>query len=235
MQGVGLFFLITVIVILAVVMTVFSYRARKKRREALKMLADQLGWSFDPSSDRHLDREFRQFKIFQQGHSRSAYNTLRGLMEIKGLTCRCKAGDYLYKVTSSNGKSQQTTTYTFSYLIVDHPFHNLPHLVIRPEHMFDKLASAFGFDDIDFESAEFSKRFFIKCKDKQFAYNVIDQRMMDFLLADTPGMFDLESEDCCLSDGKSTWTPEQFRLKINWMIQFFDHWPDFVVEELLSQ
>ena len=44
-----------------------------------------------------------------------------------------------------------TRTHRFSYLIVHLPFSGLPDLLIRPEGVFDKMAGAFGFDDIDFE------------------------------------------------------------------------------------
>ena len=64
-----------------------------------------------------------------------------------------KMGDFVYKITTSTGKSTQTRTYRFSYLILHLPFGNVPDLLIRREGMFDKLAGAFGFDDIDFESA----------------------------------------------------------------------------------
>ena len=63
----------------------------------------------------------------------------------------------------------------------------LPDLFIRREGIFDSVKRAFGFDDIDFESAEFSKRFFVKSSDKRFAYDVIHPKMMEFLLATRTG------------------------------------------------
>ena len=53
---------------------------------------------------------------------------------------------------------------------------------IRAEHWGDKLVQAIGFDDIDFESAEFSRKFFVKSPDKRWAYDVIHQETMDYLL-----------------------------------------------------
>ena len=64
-----------------------------------------------------------------------------------------------------SGKSTQTHTYRFSYLIAHVPFAGVPALLNRREGMFDKIAGAFGFDDIDYESAEFSRRFQVKSAD----------------------------------------------------------------------
>jgi hypothetical protein len=56
-------------------------------------------------------------------------------------------------------------------------------MTIRPEGIFDKMKAAFGWDDIDFESAEFSKRFHVSARDRRWAYDVITPRTMEFLLA----------------------------------------------------
>ena len=235
MQPGGIVLLIIAFAVIGITFTVFVYYAQKKRREALAALANRLGWTFNPASDPYHDEQFRHFKIFTRGHSRRTYNTLRGSIKILDKTCKAKAGDYLYKETHGSGKDRRTTTYRFSYLIVDHPYNYLPALLIRPEGIFDKLKSAFGFDDINFESAEFSRRFYVKSQDKRFAYNVIDPRMMEFLLASSPAMLDIQNNDCCLSDGKKTWTPEQFNHQISWIIEFFNHWPDYLVEQLNSR
>ncbi|MCK4626760.1 MAG: hypothetical protein KAV00_15725, partial [Phycisphaerae bacterium] len=56
-------------------------------------------------------------------------------------------------------------------------------LYIRREGFFDKIGQFFGFDDIDFESAEFSRKFYVKSPDKRWAYDVIHTRTMEHLLA----------------------------------------------------
>jgi hypothetical protein len=84
-------------------------------------------------------------------------NTLSGALDLFDQRCHVRCGDFSYKVTTSNGKTTTTTTYRFSYLIV-HPPWDTPPLLIRPEGLFDKIKGAFGFDDIDFESIEFSQQ-----------------------------------------------------------------------------
>ncbi len=232
----GLPIILIVVAVLAIAVVVYlSYLAAKRRREALAALAGELGWRFDPSRDRSHDDEYAHFEIFRRGHSRAAYNTLTGDLEIYRRTYPAKMGDFTYRITTSTGKSTHTHTYRFSYLIVHLPFAGVPDLLIRREGMFDKLAGAFGFDDIVFESAEFSKRFYVKSPDKRFAYDVIHPRMMEFLLAGDPPTVDIEAGRCCLSDGRHRWSPEEFSATLNWVIEFFDRWPDHVTAALQSR
>lgn len=207
--------------------------AARRRREALAALAAELGWRFYPDRDKSHDEEYAHFEFFRRGHSRVAFNTLAGSIAIDGREYWAKAGDFRYLVTRHNGKTTQTDTYTFSYLIVHTPFgRRLPMLLIRPEGIFDKMAGAFGFDDIDFESVEFSKRFYVRSDDKRMAYDVIDPRMMEFLLKSNPPAVDIEHGQCLVSDGARQWTPEQFRWHLRWVVEFFDHFPDHVTVSL---
>lgn len=210
----------------------YNYLAQKKRREELAALALEMRWQFDPGKDSGHDEEYAKFEIFRRGHSRAAYNTLTGNLTIDGRQFPGRMGDYTYKITSSNGKTTTTRTYNFSYLIIHLPFPGAPDLLIRREGLFDKLKGVLGFDDIDFESAEFSKRFFVKSSDKRFAYDVIHPRMMEFLLQNCPAAVDIECGRCCLSDGSNRWTPEQFKAMTTWIDRFFDQWPDHLTAEL---
>ena len=163
-----LILVMTAIAAAAGAMAWLSWQARKKRREELAGLARHLGWSFDPLHDRRHDQQYAQFEIFRRGHSRAAYNTLQGTLEVAGAPWPARMGDYTYKVTRYTGKTVQTTTYRFSYLIIHLPAPGLPALFIRPENVLDKIAGALGFDDIDFESAEFSRKFYVKALDKRY-------------------------------------------------------------------
>lgn len=223
------------VVVVALVAAAFyySYLAAKRRREALAQLAVELGWRFAPDKDSSHDDQFACFEVFRSGHSRVAYNTLYGSTTIDSQTYDAKMGDFSYQVTTSNGKTTSTTTYHFSYLILELPFRqHVPSLLIRREGMFDKLKGMFGFDDIDFESAEFSRRFYVKSDDKRFAYDVVDPRMMEFLLDSDPPIIDIENGFGLFCDGKRCWDPGQFRQALSWASQFFDSWPDHVKDSL---
>ena len=224
--------LFIVFAFIAIIAGIAGHRAEVRRRGALAALAAELGWRFTPDKDPHHDEEYAHFELFRRGHSRCAFNTLQGLLEIDGRPYGAKTGDFTYKVTRQTGKTTSTTTYRFSYLIVDLPFPRVPDLLIRREGVMDRFAAVFGMDDIDFESAEFSRRFFVKCPDKRFAYDVIHPRMMEFLMRTDPGCVDIERGRCCVSDGNSRWPPERFRDGIDWVRRFFDLWPDYLAADL---
>jgi hypothetical protein len=226
---------ILIVIIFLIVFAVFAYYAhaqQKQRRLDLAALASQLGWHFDPDADYSHDSEYAQFGIFNQGHSRYAFNTLLGAIDVGGHSCRAIMGDYHYQTTSSNGKTTTTHTHLFSYLLIHLPYQQLPDLYIRREGIFDSIKRAFGFDDIDFESAEFSKRYYVKSPDKRFAYDVVHPGMMAYLLACDPPAIDIEQGQCCLSDGSSSWSPDEYRANVACACRFFELWPKHLTSTL---
>lgn len=223
--------LIVLAIAAALLFAYFSHLAAKQRREEMAELARSLGFRFEPGPDGSHDEEYGHFEIFRRGRSRVALNTMTGRLEMAGRTVHAVAGDFRYRVTSGSGKSRRTRTYRFSYVILELPF-DPPDLLIRPEGMFDKLAGVFGFDDIDFESEEFSRKFYVKSPDKKFAYDVVHPRMMEFLLRDMPAALDIEHGRVCFADGKSRWAPHQFRQRLDYLEQFFALWPEHVMVQL---
>ena len=154
-----------------------------------------------------------------------------GSVTLFGQGCDLVAGDFRYKVTSGSGKNRSTSTYHFSYLIIHLPWRASP-LLIRPEGVFDKIKGAFGFDDIDFESAEFSRKFYVKSDDKRFAYDVLHPRMMELLLRSKPPMIDIEGGALCLSGGSRRWGVDNFKRHIKFLGQFCEQWPRHLLKEL---
>ena len=116
--------------------------------------------------------------------------------------------------------------------MIVHPPWDTPPLLIRPEGIFDKIKSVIGFDDIDFESAEFSRKFYVKSTDKRFAYDVLHPRMMEFLLAEMPPLIDIEDGALCLSDGRRRWDPDRFRKEMAFIEGFCSQWPRHLLKEL---
>lgn len=218
--------------VFAVAMVFIASAQAKKRRAAMLALAAELGLDFDPSRDRSHDDRFAHYEIFRRGHSRSSYNRLVGTTTAAGLTLPVNAGDFQYTVTSGSGKDRRSTTYRFSYLIVQLPFDAVPDLLIRHEGLLDKIAAVFSDRDIDFESEEFSRKFMVASPDRKFAYDICHPRMIEFLLAAHPPPIDIEQTQLCLSDGTRAWTPDQFRWAFTFLHQFLERWPDHVRQDL---
>lgn len=227
-----LWIVIPLIITLVVVGAIYAHKQEMKRREDLAALAARRGWRFSAAKDHAHDEEYSHFEIFRSGHSRYAFNTMEGPVEVHGRACFAKAGDFHYRRTSGSGKNRRTTTYRFSYLILHLPYASSPDLLIRREGLFDKLKSVFGFDDIDFESAEFSRKFYVQSPDKRFAYDVCHPRMLEFLLAENPGLIDIEKGRCCISGGYSRWKPEEFEAELDFLLRFLELWPEHLTSEL---
>ena len=231
MNGIVIVSIFLVVLALVLVAAHYGNKAEQARIAALRAIAEAHGWGFDASADTGHDGAYSQFGVFRQGHSRKAQNTIAGEHSINGTAHRIKMGDYLYKVTSSNGKTTTTTTYRLSYLIIHLPYAGVPNLLIRPENLFDKIGAAMGFDDIDFESAQFSKKFLVKSADKRFAYDVITPRMMEFLMESPKRSVDLQRGVICIIDGVRRWKPEEFVPRLDWVSEFLELWPVHVLRE----
>ncbi|MCC6579814.1 MAG: hypothetical protein IT440_05185 [Phycisphaeraceae bacterium] len=168
---------VAVVVAIIVAMVVSAAQARK-RREALAQWANENGWSFSPANQHHYDARFPQFKCLAQGDNRYACNIVAGPHGDHRIT----VFDYHYETHSTDSKGRrQTHHHSFSAVLLELPL-TLKPLMIRPENLLDKIAGAFGWDDIDFESAEFSRKFHVSSPDRRWAYDVLHPRAMQFLL-----------------------------------------------------
>ncbi len=213
----------------------------QERLDAMARFADRTGLSFSLARDTSHDDEFAHFEVFRNGFDRYAYNTIFGPIDLGGAIVQCKMGDFHYKTretyttTDSKGRTRTRTRivpHYFSYFILELPYRQMPDVLIRREGFFDKIASAFGKNDIDFESSEFSRKYFVKCDNRKFAYDIINQRMIEFLLETEPGLIDIEHGRICLTNSFTTWSAERFEGSLGWTLKFLEHWPDFVVKDL---
>lgn len=218
--------------IAAIVLGYLGYQAEQQRKAALQALASQHGWQFDSAHDHSHDERFGHFSAFSRGKSRYAYNTLRGPVQIGDRQWPLQLGDYHYQTTSHDGKRTHTHTHRLSYLLVELPYVTTPELIIRKENFFDRIAEFIGFDDIDFESAEFSRQFIVKSPDKRFAYDVIHPQMMEFLLHSDPPALEAARGYACLTRGERCWTIDDFQATLRWAAEFFEHWPRHLVAQL---
>jgi hypothetical protein len=223
--------LVVLVLVLAGVGAYFGHLAEQKRREEMRAVAARLQCSFQADGDGRWARD-EHFDAFSRGHSQRAYNTLSGRLEVGTSSYAVRGGDFLYKVTSGSGKNRSTRTYRFSYWVVHLAWPHCPTLRMRTENVLDKVAGALGFDDIDFESEEFSRRFHVTSSDKKFAYDLIDPRMMEFLLPRLTTALELEHGKLLLTSGGNTWAPGEFARKLTFAGEFLARWPEHLVARL---
>jgi hypothetical protein len=160
-------------------LALFQYYQSEKRRKALLELASRHGWRFSAGKDYELGQRLAAFSCFQKGEDRYGYNILEGQFKSRGIC----AFDYHFETYSTDAKGRrQTHHHYFSAFVLETGLPLKP-LAIRPEGFFDKVGEFFGLDDIDFESIQFSGEFHVSSPDKRWAFDVIHQKTMEFLLA----------------------------------------------------
>jgi len=192
-----------------------------KRRKELAAWASAKGLAFRPGRDGSFDERYRAFDCLRRGHSRAAFNIAEGDWNGRRVT----AFDYRY-VTGS-GKNRQT--HHFSAIVLGCGVALQP-MRIRPENLFDRFTEFFGLDDIDFESAEFSREFHVKAPDKRWAYDVLHQRTMEFLLS--MPRFSIQFDDrCAIAWRNRRFNTEAFESAIGVVEGILDRLPEYVVRQ----
>jgi hypothetical protein len=102
-----------------------------------------------------------------------------------------------------------------------------PELTIGPEGFFSKIAQAVGYDDIDFESHEFSRKFCVRSKDKKFAYDVCNAQMIEYLLTNPDLVIEIERDSLAVSFNRRL-APENIESNLNRLIAVRSLMPDYL-------
>lgn len=172
--------------------------AARKRREELAVLAGRLGLNYRANNDYSLADRFDFLDTLAAGSNRYAYNILSGFYQQHEVL----VFDYHYETHSTDSKGRRKTHHHhFSFFILMLP-QSFPELRITREGFLSKIAQAFGYDDIDLESAEFSRAFCVRSKNKKFAYDVCHVQMMEYLLANRDLSIEIEDRALALAFGQ---------------------------------
>jgi hypothetical protein len=135
-----------------------GHRAELKRLAELAAVAEEMGFEFTPKGDPALVADYAGFELFGQGHSKSLTALMRG-----------RANDlevalFDYSFTTGSGKHRHTSRQTAVVFRFDG---RLPKFSLRPENVFHRLGTLFGYQDIDFDShPAFSKRYLLRGEDE---------------------------------------------------------------------
>jgi len=202
---------------------IYGIIAARRRREELSALAARLGLRFSADEDYGLAEQYEFLNHLAQGDNRYAFNVLSG--EYRGSPVL--VFDYHYETHSTDSKGHRTTHHHyFSFFILTLPL-DFPELRITKEGLFSKIAQAFGYDDIDFESAEFSHLFCVRSKDKKFAYDVCNSQMMEYLLANRDLSIEIEGRALALAFGSQLSAP-QIEFNLRRLLDIRSRLPDYL-------
>lgn len=189
---------------------IFAVLGARKRQAALKAWAIHKKFEYSEEGPAHPVSRYPDFDFIQEGYNQSISHYCKGLyrnypVEVfelfkwvgrpPGLKIRIRIGNHV-------PRRRRQMSRIYSVIMLESP-HVLRPLVIRPENLFDKVAAVFGFDDIDFASEEFSKRFSVKSPDPEWARAVCHDQTIDYLLKMLPNeTIVFAGNRLCLYSGK---------------------------------
>jgi hypothetical protein len=156
---------------------VFSYLAKKRRLEGFALVASRQGLSF--AEEDPFGTLGEPFALFDRGDGQGVENVLWGVWHGSDL----RAFDYWYYQESRNAQGHTSRTYYRFDCVRLGVAARCPPTSIDPENFFSRLADALSFHDIEFESEAFNRAFTVRSADEKFANDLIDARMIEWLLA----------------------------------------------------
>jgi hypothetical protein len=211
------------LIVVAVAAAAWSFYAKRKRREALATMARQLGLSY--STEDTQGCLGLPFALLKRGDGRGTENVLFGTWQAVPM----REFDYWYyeESTDSNGHTTRST-YRFSCAVTEVEAALSP-LTLTRENVFTRLADSIGLTDVEFELDEFNRAFNVKCKDRKFANDLVDQRMMRWLLG-TDGSFEFEASGRWLLVYSKRRRPTELVPLIGTLRQFRDQVPRVVYD-----
>lgn len=223
-------FLIVGFFIFVIVMIVLGAMQSAKRRKELAAWARMRGLSFSQEKNSRYDERYPEFEKLQSGDNRYAYNICDGQYNDRYVQCF----DYHYETHSTDSKGRRTTHHHhFSAVILEL---NMPFqpIFIRPEGFFDKVGAFFGMDDIDFELDAFSRAFFVKSQNKRFAFDVIQPKTMELMLASPRFSMDFDRDEVLIYKGGKM-KPSEYEAAIELVEGILANIPAYLVKEWKAQ
>jgi uncharacterized protein DUF3137 len=200
-----------------------AYYLKKKRREELAAMAFRLGLEF--SSDDPFGCLTYPFALLTKGDGRGTENVMWGSWQ----NMPVREFDYWYYEESTDSNGHRSRTYSRFSCAVAEIEAACSHLTIDRENLFTALADHLGLHDIEFESDDFNRAFNVKSKDRKFANDILDARMMSWLLQ-AGGSFRFEVCGKWLLTFSKKRRPDDLIPLLGTLQQFRDHVPRVVYE-----
>jgi hypothetical protein len=214
--------IVAVFVITAISSFVYNSIWTQKRQEGLIDLSRRLNLDFSAVENYGIADRFDFLKQLAQGDNRYATNVFSGTFQ----QYQVLAFDYHYETRTHDKNGTHTEHHWFSFFILTLPAF-FPDLTIRHENFFIKVAEVFGYSDIKFESAEFSKTFCVRSPDKRFAYDVCNAKMIEYLLANRDLSIEIENNVLALAF-TTRLSPEQIETNLQRLAEIRARLPEYL-------
>ena len=214
------FFLFPLVVFAVAVVLVIAFVAERRRTEAMRALAAQLGLRYHARSQ-GIPKQFQFLNRINQGYGRYAKNILDGVHRDRQVLI------FDYHYNTGSGKNTQHHQFSFFLLRLERSF---PEVTVRPEIFLERLGDMLGLGDIDFESIEFSNAFHVQSRDRRLAYDLCHPRMMEFLLKHRKIAFEIEHDWMAVAMEKCL-SPEEILVRINLPHEIRDLFPEHLFHQ----
>jgi hypothetical protein len=163
-------------VLLVALIAYLAYAAQRARRQQFQRMATQLNLVYSQHDPFGLLGY--PFTLFTKGDERKLENVVSGGWQEVDVV----AFDFMY----AEGSGKSRTAYSFDCAIVPIDADS-PRLLIEHENLLTSLAGTLSFHDQQFESEAFNKEYRVHCEVPKFANDVLDARMMQWLLDNGSG------------------------------------------------
>lgn len=172
--------LIAVMLVGGFVYSVIWYRRYRGQRAVFARQAAKHGLLAFPEDPFGLER--LGMPLFEQGDQATFTNLLLG--EWQNLPFKAAELTIYTKSLNSKGQTVLVPQSEYSVLVAELDLRLwTPWLVLTPETARTRAKAALGMHDIQFESGAFNARFYVRAEERRFAYQLIDARMMEYLLS----------------------------------------------------
>jgi hypothetical protein len=166
---------------IAAVLIVLQIFWSKRRRQGLERAAQEMGFSFDAEGNSVETDDFLTLPLLSGNTGLS--NVMRGSVSTgEAVILDCQTG---------SGKSARTQTVACLRLAGK----QFPGFEMRPEHLFHRIGSLFGYQDIDFEGhPDFSKNYLLRGKDETAVRALFHPGLLSFFEQNTGWAVEGEGE-----------------------------------------
>lgn len=148
---------------------------QKKRTEAMKAVASDLGLEFSMATDDALLNKLQSISLFSPGK----YHKMKNVMTSRKDSMNLAIFDYSY-VDDRGDRSH----HAHSALVIESDLLRLPVFALHPEGLAERVLAALGNQDIDFDDhPKFSKSFVLEGEDEEAIRSVFDDEVIEALEA----------------------------------------------------
>ncbi|MBS1725118.1 MAG: hypothetical protein JST51_00240 [Armatimonadetes bacterium] len=144
----------------------------------MRLKSDFLEWFGSPGGTGPLAEFTDFFPLFQLGSSRRIRPALVGK---DSQSTYWYLFDYTYEGSPADHEDSETTTCNYSVVVGMVPM-QLPTMQLRPETNMDSLGKKLGIREMEVESEEFNRRYFIKTSDEKMSLDLLHPTAIETLL-----------------------------------------------------